>query len=153
MSALVSLTIYIVCASCDNQLFIVTTLLIIIISFTATPVGIIIPGIQGTTDLPPEIIHTESTPIPVPEMTTGQCQEDTGMMRKFKNLILPGHKLTAVTCNLVTGMAMAEAGNPEATWTVQVVAPTENHMMVTVRYIFNSVVVKEDSCGNGRAAK
>lgn len=34
---------------------------------------------------------------------------------------------------LVTVMAMAEAGNPEAIWTVRVVAPTEIHMMVTVR--------------------
>lgn len=47
--------------------------------FTATPVGIIIPEIQGTMDLLPEIIHTENTPIPVPEMIMVQCQEDTGM--------------------------------------------------------------------------
>lgn len=47
--------------------------------FTATPVGIIIPGIQGTMALLLEIIHTENTPIPVPEMTMAQCQEDTGM--------------------------------------------------------------------------
>lgn len=50
-------------------------------------------------------------------------------------------------------MAMAEAGNPEATWTVQVVAPTEIHMMVTVRYVFNSVVIKEDSCGKRKSCK
>lgn len=47
--------------------------------FTATPVAIIIPGIQETTALLLEIIHTENTPIPVPEMTMAQCQEDTGM--------------------------------------------------------------------------
>lgn len=48
--------------------------------FTATPVGIIIPGIQGTMDHLLENIHTENTPIPVPVMTTAQCQEDTGMI-------------------------------------------------------------------------
>lgn len=47
--------------------------------FTATPVAIIIPGIQETMALLLEIIHTENTPIPVPEMTMAQCQEDTGM--------------------------------------------------------------------------
>lgn len=75
----------------------------------ATPAGIIIPEIRGTTDLLLEIIRTGNTPIPVPEMTIAQCQEDT-----------------------VTVMVMGEAGNPEAIWTVQVVAPTEIHMMVTV---------------------
>lgn len=78
----------------------------------ATPVGIIIPEIQGTMELLKETIHTENSPIPVPEMTMAQCQEDT-----------------------VTAIAMVEAGNPEATWIVQVVvaaAPTEIHMMVTV---------------------
>lgn len=35
---------------------------------------------------------------------------------------------------LVTAIVMAEAGNPEAIWTVQVVASTEIHMMVTVSY-------------------
>lgn len=38
-------------------------------------------------------------------------------------------------------MAMAEAGKPEAIWTVQVGALTENHMMVTVRYDFIKGVV------------
>lgn len=47
--------------------------------FTATPVGITIQGIQGTMDLLLEIIHTENTPIPVPEMTMAQCREDMGM--------------------------------------------------------------------------
>lgn len=75
----------------------------------ATPVGIIIQEIQGTMDLLREIIHSENTPIPVPEMTVAQCQEDT-----------------------VTVMVMVEAGNPEAMWTGQVVAPTETHLMVTV---------------------
>lgn len=60
-------------------------------------------------DLLPEIIHTENIATPVPEMIMAQCQEDT-----------------------VTAIVMAEAGNPEAIWTVQVVAPTEIHMMVTV---------------------
>lgn len=55
-----------------------TALQVIVLSFTATPVGIIIPEIQGTMDLLPEITHTENIPIPVPEMTMGQCQEDTG---------------------------------------------------------------------------
>lgn len=40
-------------------------------------------------------------------------------------------------------MATAESGNPEAIWTVQVVAPIEILMMVTVRYDF----VKGDKCG------
>ncbi len=57
----------------------VTALHLIIVCFTATPVGIIIPEIRGTMDLLPEIIHTENTPIPVHEMTMAQCQEDTGM--------------------------------------------------------------------------
>lgn len=57
----------------------ITALQLIMLFFTATPVGIIIPEIRGTMDLLPEIIHTENTPIPVPEMITVQCQEDTGM--------------------------------------------------------------------------
>lgn len=76
---------------------------------TAIPVGIIIPETQGTMGPLPEIIHTENTAILVPVMTTAQCQEDT-----------------------VTVTVMGEAVSPEAIWTVQVVAPTEIHMMVTV---------------------
>lgn len=47
-------------------------------------------------------------------------------------------------------MVMGEAGNPEAIWTVQVVAPTEIHMMVTVRYDSMSVwqQVTKKSCTN-----
>lgn len=60
-------------------------------------------------DLLPEIIRTENTPIPVPEMIMARCQEDT-----------------------VTVMFMAEAENRGAIWTVQVVDPIEIHMMVTV---------------------
>lgn len=75
----------------------------------ATPVGIIIPEIQGTMDLLPGITHTENIPIPVPEMTMDHCQGDT-----------------------VIAIVMGEAVNPETIWTVQVVAPTEIHMMVTV---------------------
>jgi len=58
----------------------------------ATPVGIITPEIRGTMHLLPEIIHTENTQIPVPEMTMAQCQGDT-----------------------VTAMATVEAGNHETT--------------------------------------
>lgn len=76
---------------------------------TATPVGIIIPEIQGIMDLLPEITRTENTQIPVPEMTMAQCQEDT-----------------------VTVMVMGEAGNPEVILTVRAVAPIEIHMMVMV---------------------
>lgn len=54
------------------------TALRLIVLFSATPVGIITPEIHGTMDLLPEIIHTENTPIPVPEMTMDQCQGDTG---------------------------------------------------------------------------
>lgn len=36
-------------------------------------------------DLLPEIIHTENTPIPVPEMTMAQCQEDTSKRMDFYN--------------------------------------------------------------------
>lgn len=65
----------------------VTALPLIVLCFTATPVGIIIPEIQGTMDLLKEIIHTENTPIPVPEMTMAQCQEDAGMsMGSYKRL-------------------------------------------------------------------
>lgn len=35
---------------------------------------------------------------------------------------------------IVTVIVMEVAENPEAIWIVQVVAPTEIHMMVTVRY-------------------
>lgn len=52
---------------------------LIVLCFTATPVGIIIQEIRETMDLHPEIIHTENTPIPVPEMTMAQCQEATGV--------------------------------------------------------------------------
>lgn len=57
----------------------ITVLQLIVLCFTATPVGIIIPEIQGTMELLKETIHTENSPIPVPEMTMAQCQEDTGM--------------------------------------------------------------------------
>lgn len=57
----------------------VTALRLIVLFLTATPVGIITPEIRGTMDLLPEIIHTENTQIPVPEMTMDQCQGDTGM--------------------------------------------------------------------------
>lgn len=57
----------------------VPVLYLFVLYFTATPVGIIIQEIQGTMDLLKEIVHTENTPIPVPEMTMAQCQEDTGM--------------------------------------------------------------------------
>lgn len=50
-------------------------------------------------------------------------------------------------------MAMVEAGSPEAIWTVQVVAPIEIHMMVTVRYDFISVVAKDDHCGTKKSCK
>lgn len=76
---------------------------------TATRVVITIPEIQETMDPLPEIILTESTPTPVPEMTTAQCQGAT-----------------------VTVMAMVVVGSPETTWIVKVVAPTEIPMMVTV---------------------
>lgn len=49
---------------------------------------------------------------------------------------------------VVIVMVMGEAGNPEVIWTVQVVAPTEIHMMVTVRYDSISVTTK-DNCGCG----
>lgn len=103
-------------------------------------------------DLLPEITHTENTPIPVLGMTMAQCQGDTGMMHKSK-LIPLAQKLTEAMYNLVTVMAMVEAGSPETTWTVQVVAHTENRMMVTVRYVFTSVEAKEDNCGKRRATK
>ena len=41
-------------------------------------------------------------------------------------------------------MVMGEAGNPEAIWTVQVVAPTEIHMMVTVRYDSMSIMTTDN---------
>lgn len=81
-----------------------------------------------------------------------QCPGDTGMMHIFK-LIPHVQKLTEPIYNLVTVMAMVEAGSPETTWTVQVVAHTETRMMVTVRYVFTSVEAKEDNCGKRRATK
>lgn len=39
---------------------------------------------------------------------------------------------------------MGEAGNPEAIWNVQAVAPTEIHMMVTVRYDSMSVMTTDN---------
>lgn len=45
-------------------------------------------------------------------------------------------------------MVMVEAGNPEAIWTVQVVAHTETHMtVVTVRYDSLSLVTTDNHCG------
>lgn len=99
-----------------------------------------------------EIIHTENTLIPVLEMTMAQCPGDTGMMHKFK-LIPLGQTLTESIYNLVTVTAMVEAGSPETTWTVQVVAHTETHTMVTVRYVFISVVATEDNCGKKKSYK
>lgn len=55
-----------------------TNALSFIMVFIATPVGII-PEIRGTMAHLPEIIPTENILIPVPVMTTAQCQEDTGM--------------------------------------------------------------------------
>lgn len=52
---------------------------------------------------------------------------------------------------------MVEAGNPEATWIVQVVvvaaaaAPTEIHMMVTVRYNSMSVMTTDNHCGTKKS--
>lgn len=116
----------------------VTAMQLIVQYFTATPVGIIIPGTQGTMDHLLEIIPTENTPIPVPEMTMAQCQEDIGMSgliywQKWRSDI---SWLSTNNCSydLVTVMGMAEVENLEATWTVQVVAHIEIHMMVTVRY-------------------
>lgn len=49
-------------------------------------------------------------------------------------------------------MVMGEAGNPEATWTVQVVAPTEIHMMVMVRHDSISVMATKDKhCGTKKS--
>lgn len=109
------------------------------LSFTATPVGIIIPEIRETMDLLPEIIHTENIATPVPEMIMAQCQEDTGEWRLIKkdenwDWISYGPQFMIFSYYLVTAIVMVEAGNPEAIWTVQVVAPTEIHMMVTVSY-------------------
>lgn len=103
-------------------------------------------------DLLPEIIRTENILIPVLEMTMAQCPGDTGMMNKFK-LILLGQKLTESMYNLVTVTAMVEAGSPEATWTVQVVPHTESRTMVTVRYVFTSVLAKDDHCGKKKSYK
>lgn len=97
-------------------------------------------------DLLPEITHTESTLIPVLEMTMAQCPGDTGMMHKFKVIPL-AQLLTEGIYNLVTVMAMVEVGSPETTWTGQVVPHTETHTMVTVRYVFTSVEAKEDNHG------
>lgn len=85
-------------------------------------------------------------------MTMAQCPGDTGMMHKFK-LIPLWQKLTESIYNLVTVTAMVEAGSPEATWTVQVVAHTETRTIVTVRYVFISVVAKEDNCGKKKSYK
>lgn len=52
---------------------------------SAIQVGITIPEIQGTTDLPPETTLTETIPTPAPVMTMAQCQEDTGNGYIFKN--------------------------------------------------------------------
>lgn len=46
---------------------------------------------------------------------------------------------------------MGEAGNPEAIWTVQVVAPTEIHMMVTVRYDSMSIMTTDNHCGTKKS--
>lgn len=79
-----------------------------------------------------------------------QCPGDTGKTRKFE-LIPLGQKLTESIYLLVTAMAMVEVGSPETTWTVQVVDHIETRMMVTVRYVFISVVAKEDNCGNKKS--
>ena len=82
--------------------FVVAALRLIVLFLTATPVEIITPEIHGTTDLLPEIIHTENTQIPVPEMTMAQCQGDTGRsLCRYKrlkklDLISPGHQVTTV---------------------------------------------------------
>lgn len=48
-------------------------------------------------------------------------------------------------------MVMGEAGNPEPIWTVQVEAPTEIHMMVTVRYDSISVMTTDKHCGTKKS--
>lgn len=48
-------------------------------------------------------------------------------------------------------MAMGEAENPEITWTVQVVAPTEIHMMVTVRHDSMIVMTTDTNCGTKKS--
>lgn len=46
---------------------------------SAIQVGITVPEIQGTTDLPRETTHTGTIPVPAPVMNMDQCQEDMGM--------------------------------------------------------------------------
>ena len=48
-------------------------------------------------------------------------------------------------------MAMGEAENREITWTVQVVAPTEIHMMVTVRHDSMIVMMTDTYCGTKKS--
>lgn len=59
----------------------------------------------------------------------------------------PNNQLKICFYYSVTAMVMGEAGNREAIWTVQVGAPTEIHMMVTVRYDSLSVKSTDDHCG------
>lgn len=49
-------------------------------------------------------------------------------------------------------MVMGAAGNREATWTVQAVAPTEIHVMVMVRHDSISVMTTKDKhCGTKKS--
>lgn len=74
-----------------------------------------------------------------------QCQEDTGRSwvdikgKKLRSDITWSPSYNFPCCVVTVVTATEEAGIHEAIWTVQVVALTEIHMRVTVRYDHMSV--------------